>query len=359
MGSSNSERLVQLKAFDETKTGVKGLVDTGVTAVPSIFIHPIEDLMPSKTITTATSVPTVDLNGFDTDLERRKDAVRQVREAAQTWGFFQVVNHGIPLEVLEEMMEGVRRFFEQDDEVKKGYYSRDYSRNFRYNSNFDLFSGNPVNWRDSFSCCMAPTPPMPDELPMAFREILMDYSMQVMKLGRTLFELLSESLGLQPSYLNDIRCDEGMHVAGHYYPPCPQPELTMGNRQHADNDFLTVLLQDHLGGLQIRHDDQWFDVPPTPGALVINIGDLLQLITNDRFRSVEHKVLANSKGPRVSVAAFFTTSILPTNRVYGPIKELLSDSNPARYRETTVAEYATTFRKKGLDGTSTVQQFRL
>ncbi|KAL9240340.1 hypothetical protein vseg_014574 [Gypsophila vaccaria] len=359
MVSPSSERLAQLKAFDDTKKGVKGLVDAGVTAIPPIFIHSFDGLPPSKTITTPISVPTIDLKGFETDSTRRADTVERVREALETWGFFQVVNHGIPLDVLQDMLEGVRRFFEQDDEVKKTYYARDYSGNLVYNSNFDLFSGKYTNWRDTFSCHMAPVPPNPEGLPTACSDILIEYSNQVMKLGKILFELFSETLGLRPSYLDDIHCSEGLQVLGHYYPACPQPELTMGTPQHADNDFLTVLLQDDLGGLQIRHEDQWYDVPPTPGALLINIGDLLQLITNDRFKSVEHRVLANTKGPRVSVASFFTTGYQPTIRVYGPIKELLSDSNPARYRETTAKDYSTFYGSKGLDGTSALQHFRL
>ena len=91
-----------------------------------------------------------------------------------------------------------------------------------------------------------------------------------------MFELLSEGLGLNPTHLEEMECNEGLLVLGHYYPPCPQPELTMGTGQHADNDFLTVLLQDHIGGLQVLHQNHWIDVPPVPGALVVNIGDLLQ-----------------------------------------------------------------------------------
>ncbi|KAB1219170.1 Deacetoxyvindoline 4-hydroxylase [Morella rubra] len=97
-----------------------------------------------------------------------------------------------------------------------------------------------------------------------------------MNLGIVMFQLLSEALGLNPNHLNDIDCTEGLTILGHYYPACPQPELTVGTTKHSDNDFLTVLLQDHIGGLQILYQDKWIDIPPVPGALLVNIGDLLQ-----------------------------------------------------------------------------------
>ena len=109
------------------------------------------------------------------------------------------------------------------------------------------------------------------------RDILAEYSKQVKKLGILLFELLSEALGLNPNHLNDIDCAEGLAVLCLYYPACPQPDLTLGTTKHADNDFLTVLLQDHIGGLQILHQSKWIDIPPLLGALVVNSGDLLQV----------------------------------------------------------------------------------
>lgn len=363
--STKSDRQAELRAFDDTKLGVKGIVDGGISTIPSIFIHPpSKRALPQETNTTDDDpsfvFPIIDLGAGQNDLDHRRKAVEKIRDASETWGFFQVVNHGIPNMVLEEMLKGVREFFEMDNEVKKDYYSRDFAnKKFTYHSNADLFTGPAVNWRDTFGCTMVPNPPRPDELPPPCREILIEYSRQVMELGKMLFELLSEALGLQQNHLNDMGCTEGLNVSGHYYPACPQPELTMGTSKHADSVFLTVLLQDQIGGLQVLHQNHWVDVPPAPGALVVNIGDHLQLVSNDKFKSVEHRVLANYRGPRISVASFFTTFFQETSTRFGPIKELLSDTNPQKYREITVKEYNTYSLNKGLDGTSALPYFRL
>lgn len=357
------DRTSELIAFDNTQAGVKGLVDAGVTKVPKNFYTP-QDAYTTKSCSndpekSQLNIPVIDLDGISKDPIQRKERVEKIGDASEVWGFFQVVNHGIPQCVLEEMLNGVRRFYEQDTEVKKRWYTRDTSKRVIHNSNFDLFRASSANWRDTTYCSMAPEPPPADELPEACRDILIEYSEQVKKLGRTLFDLLSEALGLNPSYLNEIDCSKGLAVLYHYYPACPEPELTLGASKHSDSDFLTVLLQDHIGGLQVLHKNYWVDVPPVPGALVVNVGELLQLISNDKFKSSAHRVLASRVGPRVSVACFFTTGHSLSSRVYGPIKELLSEDNPAKYKETTVKDYAVHYDATGLGGKSALTAFRI
>ncbi|KAG7596072.1 Oxoglutarate/iron-dependent dioxygenase [Arabidopsis suecica] len=347
------DRSTLLKAFDETKTGVKGLIDAGITEIPSIFRAPPATLTsPEPPSSSDFAIPTINLKGGGTDSITRRILVEKIGDAAEKWGFFQVINHGIPMDVLENMKEGIREFHEQDTEVKKRFYSRDPASKMVYSSNFDLFSSPAANWRDTLGCYTAPDPPRPEDLPATCGEMMIEYSKEVMKLGKLLFELLSEALGLNTNHLKDMDCTNSLLLLGHYYPPCPQPDLTLGLTKHSDNSFLTILLQDHIGGLQVLHDQYWVDVPPVPGALVVNVGDLLQLITNDKFISVEHRVLANVAGPRISVACFFSSYLMANPRVYGPIKEILSEENPPNYRDTTITEYAKFYRSKGFDGTS-------
>jgi len=161
----NSDRLQELKAFDETKAGVKGLVDHGILKIPTLFHHPPDKFSKS----TQQIIPIIDFANIGKDPNTRQELISKIKEASETWGFFQVVNHGIPLNVLEDIKDGVRRFFEQDTEIKKEMYTRDQTRPLVYNSNFDLYSSPALNWRDTLACMMAPNAPKPEDLPVVCR----------------------------------------------------------------------------------------------------------------------------------------------------------------------------------------------
>ncbi|XP_018456094.1 1-aminocyclopropane-1-carboxylate oxidase homolog 10 isoform X1 [Raphanus sativus] len=348
-----------MPAFVSTKAGVKGLVDAEITELPRVFRYPPSTLSnnkPSDISGLNLTVPIIDFGEINNE---RNIIVSKIKDAAENWGFFQVINHCVPLSVLEDIKQGVRRFHEEDPEVKNKYCSTDVNKRFVYNNNIDLLRSSRMNWRDSFVCYIAPDAASPDEIPVACRDAVMEYSKHVMDFGALLFQLLSEALGLNSEILRKIDCLKGLFMLCHYFPPCPQPDLTLGISKHTDNSFLTLLVQDQIGGLQVLHKDYWVDVTPIHGALVVNIGDFMQLITNDKFSSAEHRVRANRDGPRISVACFFSSNLFPNSTVYEPIKELLSDENPAKYRYMTIPKYTAGYLAGGFNGKSHLSTFRI
>lgn len=120
-----------------------------------------------------------------------------------------------------------------------------------------------------------------------FREIVPAYSTRAADLGETIAKILAEALGLPPYFFIDMEWLNTQSIGMHFYPACPQPELTQGAPKHTDPYFLTILLQDHIGGLQVLHGGNWVDVTPIHGALIVNIGDFLQVNSHlyDLFHS--------------------------------------------------------------------------
>ncbi|XVE65862.1 hypothetical protein DITRI_Ditri08aG0033500 [Diplodiscus trichospermus] len=354
------DRTKELKQFDDTKAGVKGLADAGIVNIPKIFRRPPEELAAEElnSYKTNINVPIIDLSNIQ-DSSRRKEIVDEVRIALAQWGFFQVINHGIPLSVSDEMIDGVRKFNEQDLELKREFYSRDATKKVKFNSNFDLYNSRTADWRDTLSLSSLDSEPDPNEMPEVCRKSTMEYIKYIRRLGETLFELLSEALGLQADHLGSIGCAKGCSIVCHYYPACPQPELTLGVRKHGDAGILTLLLQNEISGLQVLHEDQWFDVHPIRGGLVVNIGDFLQILSNEKLKSVKHRVTANHVGPRISVACFFSGHASLLDKRFGPIKELTSDADPPRYKEVPLREYIARFLSSSLDNKPPIDYYKL
>lgn len=159
------DREIELKAFDDSKAGVKGLIDGGITKIPRFFVHDCNNRV-ERSISSMLryQVPVVDM-----ECSSHSEIVNQVRDACENWGFFQVINHGIPDSTMDRMIEGMRLFHEQDTELKSQCYSRDLARKVLYHSNIDLYYSKAAIWKDTITFKMVPCPPNPEEIPLVCR----------------------------------------------------------------------------------------------------------------------------------------------------------------------------------------------
>ncbi|XP_074263228.1 1-aminocyclopropane-1-carboxylate oxidase homolog 4-like [Silene latifolia] len=353
------DRRKEAEEFERTKLGVKGLVDSGITRIPRIFQHPPETLFDYQQAVENDHthlIPVIDMSQTN-----HNELVDQIRDAATKFGFFQVVNHGVAPSLLRRMITAIKAVHEVSAEEKMGYFRRDIVNTgigFGFYSNHDLFHSKAASWRDSISVRMGPTPVNPDDIPGVCRNEVMEWEKEVKQLGEQLVGLLSEGLGLSTNRLKGMTYLGRIAMVGQYYPYCPEPNKTVGLSSHTDLGMLTILIQDQVGGLQVKHDNKWINLKSVDGALVVNIGDLFQILSNDKYKSGEHRVYANPwRKPRVAIGTFFSPG--SDEDLFGPLEELISPENPILYKQLNFSELLKKFLTRESNSKSMATQFRL
>ncbi|PON49205.1 Oxoglutarate/iron-dependent dioxygenase [Parasponia andersonii] len=190
-----------------------------------------------------------------------------------------------------------------------------------------------------------------------------EFAQEAQKLCTKLMELIALSLGLPTQRFSGFFKDQTTSLKLNHYPPCPIPNLALGLGRHKDSGILTVLAQDdHVGGLQVKRktDGEWILVKPTPDAYVINVGQIIQVWSNDRYESVEHRVIVNSEKERFSIPFFFRPAYYTMVK---PLEELIDEQNPAKYRAYNWGKFYTTrkgsnFRKLDVENIQ-MEHFRV
>ena len=252
------------------------------------------------------SVPLIDLSAApDTVLAQHIDAA--LRES----GFFAVAGHGVPQPVVDAAFDASHRFFALAEHDKARWYIDGWpiKRGFDPIGWQSLDVGMPPDVKESFymgNTSLGPNQ-WPDEaLVPGFRAACEAYSQAMHRVALRLMALFAQALGMAPhafdGYMRDPTCTTRLL----HYPPQPATAAPgqIGCGAHTDWGALTLLAQDDAGGLQVqRADGSWLDVPPVPGALVVNTGDMMPRWTNDRWRSTMHRVQVPA-GRRQSIAFF-------------------------------------------------------
>ncbi|KAB2613547.1 1-aminocyclopropane-1-carboxylate oxidase [Pyrus ussuriensis x Pyrus communis] len=237
--------------------------------------------------------------------EGRKATMEKIKDACENWGFFELVSHGIPTEFLDTV-----------ERLTKEHYKQCLEQRFKELVASKGLEGvqtevKDMDWESTFHLRHLPqsniseVPDLKDE----YRNVMKEFALKLEKLAEQLLDLLCENLGLEQGYLKKAFYGTkgptfGTKVSN--YPPCPNPDLIKGLRAHTDAGGLILLFQDDkVSGLQLLKDGEWVDVPPMRHSIVINLGDQLEVITNGKYKSVEHRVIAQTDGTRMSIASFY------------------------------------------------------
>ncbi|CAK9321152.1 unnamed protein product [Citrullus colocynthis] len=305
------------------------------------------------------SVPVVDLHRLTIGDTAAPEADK-LHSACKEWGFFQIINHGVPTSLLEEFRMEIESFFNLPYDEKKLLW-QDSQNHEGFGQLFVLSEEQKLDWSDMFYITTLPLklrkPHLFRKLPPKLRETLEAYSTEVKKLAIVILDHLAGALKMDVEEMRELFRDGVQSVRMNYYPPCPEPDKAIGISAHSDADALTVLYQlNEAEGLQIRKDGRWVAVKPLPNALVVNIGDIMEIVSNGVYKSIEHRVSLNCSKERLSVATFYSSNL---NSEFGPAKSLVGPHNPAVFRRVMLEKYFKDFFACKLEGKSYIERMRI
>ncbi|KAK9688652.1 hypothetical protein RND81_09G001100 [Saponaria officinalis] len=263
--------------------------------------------------------------------------------ALTTWGCFQVKNHGMEKELLEEVIQVTKQFFKLPLEEKMKSSSTSYGELQGYSTDAICKMNQPTNWNDRLFLILHPkdngNPLMWPQQPHRFREAVDEYTRKLVKMSEGIYKAMAKTLNLEEDTF--IKPTKDGLTLGRFtvYPACPFPERVLGSAPHLDGTTMTIILT-NVEGLQVQKDGVWYKVPVIPGALFVNVGDYIEVMTNGKFKSVMHRVVTNSTQDRTSVGAFCGPE---ANCEIEPLSELVSAEEPALYKKFKASEYLNIF----------------
>jgi isopenicillin N synthase-like dioxygenase len=255
-------------------------------------------------------VPVIDL--------RDDDAPARIDRACREHGFFSVVGHGIDTDLLDRLLDAATAFFARPEDEKAAIAMPRGGKAWRgwFPLAGELTSGVPDRKEGIyFGAEGAADDPRPLHGPNLFPADPADLGPAVLAtldaftaLGHRLMGLLALGLGLDDdTFATGLTADPTILFRIFHYPPVREADGAgdWGVAEHTDYGLLTLLLQDGSGGLQVRTGGEWIDIPPVEGALVCNLGDMLERLTEGRYRSTPHRVHSPSGSGRISCPFFF------------------------------------------------------
>jgi isopenicillin N synthase-like dioxygenase len=245
----------------------------------------------------------------------------QFKAACTRTGFFYVTNHGVPQEVVDSVFSAARRYFalpepermadKIDERFRRGFMPMGVTRHPGHkpdvkesyvlgldlpNSDPDVIAGRPLHGPNRW----------PTDKPW-LKDAAMAYFDHTVALGRQLLQIFAVALELQQDFFLQYTKKPMVLTNLYHYPPQASPTtLELGAAAHTDYGTLTILSQDPIGGLELQtRDGEWVAAPYVEGTLIINLGDLVKVWTNEQYVSNLHRVANRTGRERYSIPTFF------------------------------------------------------
>lgn len=304
------------------------------------------------------------LNSSPSSPESRKE-LDKFKSALSSWGCFQLINHGIPRGLLDEITEISRQFFGLRMEEKKKYAALPGGNN-GFDSAFDGGSSNyqggggvVSDWNEGLALTVYPEhgrlPQFWPESPLQLRKMLHEYTMKSINLFEVLFNMVLQSLSVDEKKFGEkYGKNKEINARFNFYPQCPNPDNVLGLKPHADFSAITIVVQGEAG-LQVHKDGEWCMVPVIPDALFVNIGDPLEIMSNGIYKSAVHRVVPSPERSRVSIALFWDSD---RNCEIGPLDELITPDRPQLYERVSLKDYVSRFSNYYQNGQRVIDTIR-
>ncbi|XP_004513519.1 flavonol synthase/flavanone 3-hydroxylase-like isoform X1 [Cicer arietinum] len=304
------------------------------TTIPAMFVRS-ETEQPGTTTVKGVKleVPIIDFSN-----PNEEKVQNEIMEASQKWGMFQIVNHEIPNDVIKKLQS------ELPQEEKEIYAKPVGSESIEgYGTNLQKEVNGKKGWVDHLFHIIWPLSSINYRVwpknPPSYREVNEEYGKYLRGVADTLFKSMSIGLGLEEHELKEAAGGDDMiyRLKINYYPPCPCPDLVLGVPAHTDMSYLTILVPNEVQGLQASRDGQWYDVKYVPNALVIHIGDQIEILSNGNYKAVLHRTTVNKDETRMSWPVFIEPK---EDHEVGPHPKLINQDNPPKYKTKKYKDYA-------------------
>lgn len=339
------------RAKPEMAVRVQPIAEGGLQSIPQ-FVRPEHErsvVFTTFSVNTndcgqpACEIPVIDLSNLHHSGHLREKTLKEIASGSREWGIFQSVNHGISEELIQRLQSVGEEFFRLPQEEKEAYANNPAAGNLEgYGTKLAANLDGKLEWLDYYFHMLWP-PPHRDfntwpKHPPSYIEVNDEYGRKLLEVVNKLLAALSISLGMEESAMKEAVGGENleMEMKINYYPPCPQPELALGVEPHTDMSALTLLIPNEVPGLQVFNDGHWVSATYIPNAIIVHIGDQLEILSNGRYKSVLHRSVVSKERVRMSWPVFCTP---PLDTVVGPMKELIDENNPPLFKSKTYREF--------------------